>query len=163
MMNVAFKIPKVQLAPLFEWLSSVQLSGKESRERTRFNALLIEGIKELEKDRLELLEKYAEIDKETGEKKKAVDNGVEHFVIPDDLKADFTKEIADLYDEEFVIDSLEGNKSKMQTVRDIVLNTDYKFGPREGDTPEEKAKRVRESANYEVWCNAFEAVNFDGE
>lgn len=160
-MSVAFKIPKNQMAPLFEFLAGLQLAGKESRERTRFNAMLIDAIKELEKERLELVDKYSELDPDTGEKKKAVDNGIEHFVIPEDQKEEFNREIQELYSEDFVIDSLEGNKSKLQAVRDILLNTSYKFGPGEQDGASVRAAKIREAANYEVWCNAFEAIDFN--
>jgi len=161
MMNVAFKIPKNQLAGLYEWLAAVPLAGRESRERTKFLALLAEGIKELEADRLKIVDQYAELDPETQEKKKVVDNGKEHFVIPDDKQKEFSADIEALYAEDFVLDALEGNKTKILSVRDILLNTDYKFGPQEGDTPEQKFARIREAAQYDIWCTAFEAVSFD--
>lgn len=162
-MNTALRIPRIQLVPLFEWLAALPLSGRESRERTKFNQMIAEGLKEIDEDRLKILETYAELDPETGEKKKAVDNGVEHFVIPDDQKEAFAKEVNDLYAEEFVLDVLEGNKQKVKTIRDILLNTDYKFGPKEGDTQEQKIAHVREANNYDAWCTAFEAVDFDAE
>ena len=52
-MSKAFKLQKKYLVGLATWLNNQALSGKLSRERTRFVALLAEGVHELEKERKE--------------------------------------------------------------------------------------------------------------
>lgn len=156
-MSKALKIKNRYLVGLGSWLQEQQLSGRESRERTRFVTLLQEQLNDVDKHRNEILEKYVGKD-DKGNWKTVVDNGKEKLDVPADQEEAFFKEIEDLMDEEFVLDLLEGNKQKIRTVKDILLNTDYKFGPREGDSAEEREARIRQAADYEKWCEAFEAI-----
>jgi hypothetical protein len=161
----AFRIKKAFLAGLAGWLNGLALSGRDSRERTRFVSLLVEGNMALEKDRKEVIGKFVEKETVNGEEiwKKTVSegensDGKEHFVIPPEKIEDFKKEINDLFQEEFVLDIGEEHLEKMATVATIVLNTDYKFGPSEEDDREEARRKIIEANDYEEWCKAFEAV-----
>lgn len=127
------------IEPLILWLQQLALPGKESRERTRFLNLLIERYKEINEVRKGIQEKYGEKDKDG--KLKRDKNG--DVVLKDLKKAE--EEYREYIEEDFVIDLLEGNKSKVYTVADIVLNTEERFeGPNAGQ--------------YERWCECFEAL-----
>lgn len=157
----AFKIQNKHLVGLASWLNELQLGGKESRERTRFVGLLVEKIQETEKFRNELLDKYVEKDKDGQRKKKMNEAEQEVWDISEDNIEKYQKEYADLLEDEFVLDSSEGNKEKLKVVKDIVLNTTYIFGPKEGDDMQEKVAKIRQANDYEVWCKAFETVTFE--
>lgn len=154
----ALKIKKLHLVGIASWLNEQQLAGKESRERTRFVGILAKEVEEFNKERNEIVNKYAEKDEKTGKPKTIVDNGTENFDIKKDKLEAYTKEMVDLQDEEFVLDIGEGHKSKIKTVKDILLNTDYQFGPKEGDDPKEKEAKLRQAGDYAVWCEYFEAL-----
>lgn len=156
--NTVWSLQKSYLIGLASWLAEQSLYGKDSRERSRFVALLSAEITAMEKERIEILEKFADKD-EDGKPMKAVDNGQEHYVIADEKKADLQAEYQGLLDENFVLDIGEGHKSKIKAVRDILLNTDYKFGPRETDSPMEAQGRIRQSNDYEKWCESFEVLD----
>lgn len=156
-MSKAFKLKNRYVLGLATWLNDQSLAGKDSRERTKFVTLLAAHLNETDKDRVELLKKYAEKD-EKGEFKMKEENGKQVYDLLPDKLVEFGKEYSELLDEDFIIDILEGNKSKFETVKRIVLDTDYKFGPRENDTPEEKDERVKLMNQYDLWAEAFEEV-----
>lgn len=156
----AFKIQNRYLLGLASWLNMLPLAGRESRERSRFVTLVSDTLARVEKERVQIIEKYANKE-EDGSMKKTVDNGVERFDIPDDKIADLEKDYGELLDEEFVLDVGESHKAKIRTVRDIVLNTDYKFGPSESDDVQEKQAKIRQAFDYEKWCESFEGLDFE--
>lgn len=157
----SFKIKNKFLVGLGSWLNELQLSGKESRERTRFVNLLVDRLTENEKFRAELIRKYAQKDEEGNPKKRMEEGAGEIWdLLPEDMEK-YAKEYNEMMDEEFVIDVLEGNKEKVKVVTDIVLNTNYVFGPKEGDSAEEKQAKIRQMNDYGIWCEAFEAVTIE--
>ena len=152
------KLKNRYLVGLGSWLNELQLAGKESRERTRFVNLIIARIGETDKFREAIVDKYVKKDKNGEKVKKVLENGTEVWDISGtDMKA-YEKEYQDLMDDVWNLDVLEGNKEKLKVVQDIVLNTEYKFGPKEGNTQEEKIANIRQAADYEIWCDAFEEI-----
>ena len=145
--NTTLVIKNNLLNPFAIWLNMQQLVGKESRERTRFVALLGERIAEIGKQGNELQEKYAVKDKDGKPKKITTGEGKEKKEVIDfgknKEKAD--QEWEEYMSEEFTIDVTEGNKSKVYTVADILLNT-------------EKTFQGIEAAFYAEWCECFEAL-----
>lgn len=160
-MSNSLRIKNRYLLGLGSWLSILPLGGRESRERSRFVQIASDALVQMEKERKELIDKYAEKEEDGVTLKKTVDNGMERYVIPPEKTADLEREYAELLDEDFVLDIGEGHKAKIRTVRDILLNTDYKFGPAETDSPEEKAAKIRQAADYDKWCEAFETLDID--
>lgn len=154
----SFKIKNKYVLGLASWLNDLQLYGKESRERTRFVSVLSERLAETDKFRNSMVEKYVEKGEDGKSKTKVGDDGVEVWDIKAEELPKFEKEYNELMDEDFVLDVLDGNKEKTKVVKDIVLNTDYKFGPKEGDSVQEKMAKIRQAAEYDKWCEAFEAV-----
>jgi len=156
-----FEIKNKYLIGLGSWLNELNLSGKESRERTRFVNLIVKHIDENEKFRMEIISKYCEKDENGENRKKMNEQGQEVWDMSEENQEKFAKEFIDLMDENFIIDVLEGNKEKTKVVKDIVLNTNYVFGPKEGDSPEEKSAKVRQANDYNIWCESFEAVTIE--
>lgn len=155
----SFKIKNKFLIGLGSWLNELQLSGKESRERSRFVSLIVDGLTENEKFRSELIKKYAEKDADGNPRKKIDETVGEVWDLTPENQEAFAKEYTELMDEDFIIDVLEGNKEKIKVVTDIVLNTSYVFGPKEGDSTEEKTAKIRQMNDYGIWCESFEAVS----
>jgi|GEM_PF-1728008 len=155
MANLALK--NQHLVGLCTWLQGLSLAGKESRERTRFVALCIPRISEIEGLKGQLVEKYCEKN-EDGSRKTVEKDGRTHWDIPADQEAAFRKDLEELDNELFIIDLLDGNISKVKTVRELVLNTDYKFGPTEEDDELERDAKVRLAHDYSEWCIAFEML-----
>lgn len=139
-----FEIKRKYILGLGRWLQGLTLSGRESRERTKFVESLADEVKESEAMRLEVLKKYAEIDPETKEPVTKEENGSVHFVIPDEEMSKFADEMNTYLEDNFVVEG-EGNIQRLKVVKNIVLNTDEKI------TPEF-------SNDYDKWCEAFEKV-----
>ena len=68
------------------------------------------------------------------------------------------KEYSELLMEDYVLDITDANRLQMESLRKIVLESDYRFGPREGDSPEIAQIRIRQMNDYPAWCDAFEAI-----
>lgn len=157
----SFKLKNKYLVSLGSWLNELSLQGNESRERTRFVNMLIERINENEKFRTELLDKYVNKD-ESGQKKKTTNPETKEEVwdISEHNMNEYIREYSELMEEDYVMDILEGNKQKLKVMKEAVLNTKYIFGPQEVDTPQEKLAKLRQMNDYEIWCQAFESVDF---
>ncbi len=152
-----FRIQNRYLIGLCDWLSSLQLPGQDSRERTKFVDLCIEKISEIEIKRKETIDKYVKKDEKGNWLKKEIEG--RHFWDIDENKLDeFNKEFDAISLEEFVIKIEDGNKSKLTKVRDLVLKTDYKFGPSDSDPIPTKQYKLRLAADYDHWCEAFEKL-----
>lgn len=133
---------------LASWLNEQPLSGFQSRERTRFVQKLVERHNETENFRKELIEKYSKKDEE-GKQVKADDG---ESIVLENVE-EFMKEAEDLYSDEFVLDM---STISFKTIKDIVLNTTYVFGPKESDDEKEKIAKIRQANDYNAWCECFE-------
>jgi len=138
---------------LQEWLAKQMLHGKISRARTRFIKLIIPQVKELEEERLKLLQEYAEKRKEKdkdvivyfdkNDKKTTDANEGVKYVMKDMDR--FVKEYGELVNEEFVIDVTPANQETIYGVRDLILNTESAFVG-------------RMAMRYDEWCSCFEDI-----
>jgi hypothetical protein len=152
----AFRIKKGQLVGLGSWLNEQQLSGRKSRERTRFVEDIQEELRQVEAARIALLEEHAEIDAEGKPVKEAVEGGQERYKLTEEATAEFQKAYSDLLSEDWIVDITEANREQISTVSDIVLNTDYRFGPRDEEPSWQREARMRQMNDYPHWCEAFE-------
>lgn len=160
--DTVFKIKKSYLPGLTSWLLNQRLDGKRSRERTRFVKMLNTEIKTLEQERLEIIGKYVVKEKaKKGEKEKwkttTVDNRNE-YVIEDGKREQFDEEIKALYDEDYILTVTAEHATKMACIKDIVLNTDYKFGADDSVHPALREQKIREAMDYDAWCESFEQI-----
>jgi DNA-directed RNA polymerase subunit F len=160
----ALKIRKDYLAGLAGWLQTVSLEGKKSRIRTRFVSEILKSISVTEKERQQILDKYVvkEKDKKTGKqvwKTKTVDNGTKHFVISPEKAGKLNEEMIELYSEEFVLNVTPETEENIKVIKDILLETEFKFGlSGEEKTDLEKKQSLELAVHYDKWCEAFEAV-----
>lgn len=145
------KIKNKYLIGLANWLNEQDLPGKLSRERNRFVETLSEAFQEVEKERMKLIEKHSK--KDENEKPIIKDNRYE-------LKNDeeFNKEFLELMDDEFLLDMTPVNQLRIKMMKNIILETDYKFGPKETDSDQEKIAKIRQMQDYDKWCEAFETI-----
>lgn len=153
-----FRIKNRFVFGLADFLGTTPLAGKESRERTKFIRLLSDHLMEVEKDRLEIIKRFTPLGPQGEPKTKKDATGKEVYDVPKDKSGDYDKEYNELMDEEFVLDILEGNKSKFETAKKLVLETTQKFGPSPEDPAVVKEFKFRQAAEYVEWCEAFEVV-----
>lgn len=133
---------------LASWLNELNLIGRESRERTRFVNLLAVRYQETEKFRMEILNKYAQKDEEG--KNKVSEDG--KSILLEDSNA-YVKEVTELMEDEYVIQL---DSKVFNTLKHIVLDTTYTFGPKEGQEEQEIQAKVRQASEYALWCECFE-------
>lgn len=139
---MTFSIQKKYLLSLGNWLNGLTLNGKQSRARTRFIDILQASLTQVEKDRKAILDEYAEKD-ENGELKVVEDpSGNKNYNVPEDKKAEFDKEVSDLYDEDAELSGPEFGSIAL-VIKDIVLNYNKDIEP-------------GIAVMYDKWCSAFE-------
>ena len=144
---MTFKIQRKFLISLANWLGSLELSGPQSRARTKFVTLASEALDRAEKDRRAVLDEYADKDKDGELVKVKDDKGQENFHVADDKMKAFQVEVAAIYDQEAELTAPEFSVS-LVIVRNLVLNTETKIGP-------------AIAAQYSEWCDAFEKVTIN--
>ncbi len=138
------KIKNSNIISLVNWLGNQKLSGKESRNRTRFIGLLIDRANEVQKERIAILEKYADRnDKGELNVENLPDGGKKYLFTDIEKQNEANKELEEYLKEEFVIDVLESNKNIINTAKDIVLNTEEEFSG-------------IDAVMYSEWCSSFE-------
>jgi len=130
---------------LDSWLNSLSLSGPQSRARSKFLTVAGVELDRAEKERLTLLDEYADKD-DKGELVRVIDEktGQENFHVTDDKMAAFNVAVAAIFDKEAILTTSEFAPSLM-IVRDLVLNTEEKIP---GSL----------SLQYSEWCDAFEKL-----
>lgn len=139
------KIYNFELQPLYDFLLSLELAGKQNRMRTRFCKLLAEGLIEFEDDKQKLILEYADLDENGEPKVELVDNNKTKFLIKDMVS--FKREIDVLLREEYVISETEERKDMLMTVADIVLNLDRVFSG-------------NDAIMYDRFCELFESISY---
>lgn len=157
-MHNEFRLKNRFVHGLLNWLQILQLSGPESRERTRFVEMLVKHQGAVEKDRVSLLSKYANKDKEGDPSIILTDGGKKMYDVPEDNLKELNEEYRKVLEKEFVMDITDLSRPNFQAVRQIVLYTDYKFGPVDGEPEQTRALRIKQSHDYLDWCKAFEEV-----
>lgn len=115
------RIENRYLKPSIDLLFNLSLRGKQSRHRTRFIKLLNERLVQVEEERKQLAEEFAEKDEDG---KPIVED--DRYKIVGDNREQFQKEFEELMSEEFVIEG-ENFKETLEVVRDILLNCDEYF------------------------------------
>ena len=111
----------------------------------------------LSEENYEILEANAEKNEDGTVKKETVDNR-EQYVLSDEAKEITAREYGEILNEDWILDITPANEESMGIIKGIVLDTQYRFGPREGDTPPVAAMRVRQMNDYPEWCAAFEQI-----
>lgn len=158
----ALRIKKSQLAGLATWLNQIPLAGRDSRIRSRFVNELSQSMRITEKERMEIIGNYVKKKKDKKTNKEiwetTGDNENKQWVISPEKLEEFNKELGDLYAEEYVMNVTPETEENILKIKDILLNTDYKFGAKQDDPDVVKMKKVQEANDYVIWCEAFEAI-----
>ena len=135
------KIKLAHLLYLVQWLKALPLSKEQSRERTRFIRACSEFFSEADKRRIAIVKKYAKKDK-NGEYILIEKDGKKEYDVSDKDREKLEKEYQETLEEEILI-PLEGNKSKLAVISDILETTSFQF---QGVLADE----------YDKWLTAFE-------
>lgn len=115
------KMKNFELRTVIGLLSTLELSGKKSRDRSKFIKLLEERAVEVDKERIEMLKDFA--NKDENDEPVIVDG---KFDLTDEALDEFNKQLEELLNEECVIDTTE-KKPLVKSVKEIVLNCEIKF------------------------------------
>lgn len=142
------KIPNKYLLGLASWLNELQLPAKENISRSYFVQKLREEIIRIEHAKQDIAKKYTNLN-ENGDP--LIVEG--HWDIPDDKIEDFSKEINALLDDATILVLV---KEEYDSIKRLVLDTLYIFGPRHDDSEQEKHAKIRQQNEYPEWCKLFE-------
>ncbi len=144
------------ITSLHLWLNGQMLHGKVSRHRTRFIKLIMGRVEEVDKEKLEMLKKFADKKKIKGEDavvyldEKGKDTtdakAGKRFKLSTENEQKFLNEYNAYLNEDFVIDVTPANREDIYGVRDLILNTEAEFS---------KIQATR----YNEWCDAFEGIS----
>lgn len=145
MKTKTLKIKNYLIASLAQWLYNLPLSGEQSRQRTKFVELLWEQVRAIDQRRLEMVKSRAKLDTKGEPVIVEDEEGKKNFDIPEDERTKLELLYEEMLNEEFEI-SFDGNKAKIETIKEIILTTDFKFS---GKTAE----------LYQEWFDLFNDVD----
>jgi hypothetical protein len=131
-----------ELESFVGFLMEEEVSGKESRMRSRFLKLAQQQVKQIEEDRMELIKQFSYQDTEGNPQVDTREDGSTVFKLKD--TEGFTKEYGVLMFEEFIIEATEDKKDMLETITNIVLNTSRKF-------------KGEEALAYDRYCEIVES------
>ena len=142
------------------WLNSVQLLGKESRARSRFTKILTDYLSnDVEKQRVEIVKKYAKLDEE-GNPSVIIDSKARRiFDVLPEKSEEMNKEYANLLEHSLELHVTDLNRETIATVKDVVLNSQFVFGPLDNDSEQIRQAKINLADNYSEWCESFEKVS----
>ena len=143
---------------IVDWMVKQELSGKQSRIRTRFIKEIAERADEIGKIRKEMLIQYSEKDKKTKEPIMfAIDEKGKEYETTDqklgkrykiESNDKFEKDFKGYLEEDYIINVTPANKDTINVIKGIVLDTEEKF-------------KGQMSAYYDEWATAFESISED--
>ncbi|MGG0793844.1 hypothetical protein ABE137_07535 [Brevibacillus laterosporus] len=139
------KLANYELPTLYKILYELELTGKQSRMRTRFCKVLGARINETEEEKDKLIRQYAKYDENEQIVTQKNEDGKDLIILKD--VATFNRELDILMREDFILDETEERKEMLLTVSDILLNIDTPFS--------------KEDAHfYDRFCEVFENLSF---
>lgn len=149
------KIKNRYIVGLFYWLQDLMLKADDNKTRVKFLVILQPQINAIENQRIVLLKKYAKKDKD-GEPVIIISNKAQRVY---DVEAENGKLLNEEYgaylETEFVIEINESNKELISKVKDLILNTDYLFGIKEGMSEDQKKEMIQLYTEYCEWNKIF--------
>jgi hypothetical protein len=138
------KMRNYEIKDFANYLLGLELVGKQSRMRTKFCKLLETQLEEVDKDRLVLAHEFADKNEDGTPKTEEKEDGSKVFVIPN--QEEFNREYVELLNEEFHIVNNSDKHDMIETIKNIVLNTDQTFSG-------------VEAVKYSRWCDILDEVN----
>lgn len=139
------KIKNKDLVFLFNLVNDEELSGKQSRMRTKFIKMVQEKAEEFEEDRQDLLKQHCKLDKD-GNPKTKKENDQEYYDVKDINK--YNTEFLELENTPAIFEENETNEQILKTVREIVFNTSKTF-------------KGQDAFVYDSICDEFEEIYKD--
>lgn len=138
------KIKLNNFISLVAWLRQLPLSSEMSKERSRFVKLAEPHLNDLFLARMKLLNEYAKKG-ENGELIMLDMDGRKEYDIPPGKKKEAEDKYAELLNAELDI-PIEGNKSKLQSIKEILKTTSFEFSGKLAD-------------EYLEWAIAFDQLS----
>lgn len=137
------KLSNYEVGALAEFIHNLTLKAKQSRWRTKFYNELAKHHNEMKNFEYELLKEYANLDEDGNIKFVDKEKGL--VDIPTENTQKYQKHLAELLNEEFILECNEANKKMIIVVAEILLEGDFDV------TPEM-------AGFYALWCDKFEEV-----
>ena len=160
MPNKKLQIKNKYLPGLVYWLQDL-LTGRDSNKiRVEFVNLLQPQITIIENERLSLLKKYAKKDEEGNPVVIISASAKRVYDVPGEEGKKLNEEYGSLLENDFVLEITEKNFEVIKAAKDLICNTDYLFGPKDNDSEDKKKERIQISADYCVWKEIFEGLDF---
>lgn len=155
---MTFKLENKYISGFVNWFGMLgDLTAKQARMRGRFLTILVAQLNHVADSHKNILVKYSKKD-ENGKPATVVVDGIENYDIPQDQLEAFRKDDQELLDEVFALDVTAANSEMFETVKDLVINTQFTFGPKETDSDQVKQQKIAQMNDYDTWCNAFETA-----
>jgi len=153
-----FILKNKDIEGLARWLERIELRGGESRIRTWFVLILYDYLKELEAKRMEIILKYVKRDSE-GDPEIILDSaGKKMYNADEENKSKINAEYNEIISKDFIHEFSKEDLDKLEILKKIILDTDYKFGMKEGESDLKNSLNLKLSYDYLVWAEAFEKV-----
>ena len=150
-----FRIQRRYVDGLVRWLQCQPLLGKLSSSRTKFVAPLIGCVNECDSERVRIISKYANKDK-NGELIQVIGvDGKKTYDVSQDKMTALNEEFNKYLDENFLLEINDQNQEVVKDIKDFVLNTPYLFGANESDPENIKMSKVSLAVAYSVWRDVF--------
>lgn len=155
-----FSIKYNDIVPICNWLNELMLWPVESRARTKFIDILNRQLNEyFEKERQELIRKFTNKDTEGNPLIIIDSNGRRLYDVPKEKSDELNKEYQKLTDESYIIEIDDKNLGMFKFLKKIILNPDFRFGPREGDAQNVKVQKIQLANAYDHWAKMFEMLD----
>ncbi|EON72823.1 hypothetical protein [Lysinibacillus sphaericus] len=141
-------IKNYEIGELQAFLFNLILKGKESRMRTRFIKLLEQQLNQVNQERQQLVDEYAEKDK-NGEilyTTEIVDGKeIEMPLFSEEAEKEVQQQILTLLHEDFIIEETAEKIDMLRILQEIVLNCDLEF-------------TGKKATLYDRFCEIFEDI-----
>lgn len=135
----------VEIKPFVEFLMKLELPGKESRMRTRFCKMAAQKINDLMEEKMIIIKKHGNLDKDGNVKQTKDSQGRLIWDIKN--KEGFSKDYKELISEKWILDNTEERKEMFLTLKNVVLNVNITF-------------KGQEALEYDRWCEIVETINY---
>lgn len=140
------RMKNAEVESFLNFIMSMELSGKNSRLRTRFAKLLMQQQQLINEEHMELIKEYSHLD-DNGNPKVKEENGKQMYDVYD--RESFNKEYSILLNEDFIIEANEERREMLLLVKDVILNCEMTF-------------KGREALQYDRWCEIVEDIDYEG-
>ena len=161
-MSKELRIKNVHIHEFCGWLNDLYLEPIASRIRTTFIEMCTNHLNNyVEKERIEIVRKYASKDEEGNPIMILDAQGRKLYDIPPEKNAEMNVEYNELLQGDFIIQIDDKNVEMIKIIKKIVLEPEYRFGPREGDPMNIKKAKVELSTKYNEWCKAFSGLELE--